>query len=415
MSSYASYEKVGKGARKLASAADEHDKEQGHYHTSRRDAAETHSSVKLAGAAKQHTIAIKNMQEFLEETAHDRSKEDPDFNLNGLAYVFHLLFMGTVPWANRVVSGSSLPEQSLAFVINCLRGVGQVFFMNNPLTGLIILIGLFVQSPRVAVYGIIGRISSNAFALALALDSGLVASGLFGYNGILCGLALATFYGDSWSAPLVFVTIFISMVSTVLFITLGRLLVPYKVPPFTLPFNIALFIYLLASANMPRLATDPIRLPAFPEYKTTAAQDMPAVSELVFLEAILKGVGQVFLADKTTSGIIITVGLFICSPITAFAALMGSLVGTSTALLTGAPVGAVASGLYGYNASLTFAALFGMWFCPSVITFAMSVFAAMLSNLLTDFVSGIFSPFGLPAATLPFCLCILLFDLIQVS
>jgi hypothetical protein len=44
-------------------------------------------------------------------------------------------------------------KRALAFCINCLRGVGQVFFMNNPLSGLVILAGLFVQSPRVATYG----------------------------------------------------------------------------------------------------------------------------------------------------------------------------------------------------------------------------------------------------------------------
>ena len=44
-------------------------------------------------------------------------------------------------------------KRVLSFIVNCLRGVGQVFFMNNPLSGLIILTGLFVQSPRVAFHG----------------------------------------------------------------------------------------------------------------------------------------------------------------------------------------------------------------------------------------------------------------------
>jgi hypothetical protein len=35
--------------------------------------------------------------------------------------------------------------------------------------------------------------------------------------------------------------------------------VPYKVPPFTLPFNIALLTYLLASANMHRFDAAPVR------------------------------------------------------------------------------------------------------------------------------------------------------------
>jgi len=133
----------------------------------------------------------------------------------------------------------------------------------------------------------------------------------------------------------------------------------------------------------------------------------------VLIEAVFKGVGQVWLADKMEAGVIITAGIFICSPITAFAALMGSLVGTATAIATGAPITAIASGLYGYNSSLTFGCIFGMWFCPSRVTLVVSIFAAVLATVMTDFMSGIFAPFGLPAATLPFCICALLFDLIQ--
>lgn len=244
----------------------------------------------------------------------------------------------------------------------------------------------------------------------LGLDTGLISSGLFGYNAILVGLALATFHGDSWSWSLVLATVFISVLSSLLFISLGRLLVPYKVPPFTLPFNLALFIYLVASFNMLRLETSPVRPPSLPQH-TTQLVEMP--SGWVFFEAVFKGVGQVWLADNLAAGIIITAGLALCSPITAFAAVVGSLVGSATALITGAPVTAIASGLYGYNSALTFGCIFGMWFCPSSVTFCVSIFAAVLATVMTDFVSGLFAPYGLPAATVPFCFCALLFDLIQ--
>jgi urea transporter len=184
--------------------------------------------------------------------------------------------------------------------------------MNNPATGLFIVVALFVQSPRVAIYGMIGLVSNNAFAQALSFDSGLISAGLFGYNGLLMGLALATFHGDGWGVAVMFVTIFLSMVSTILFVTLGRLLVPYKVPPFTLPFNIGLLMYLLASANMLRLKSPSVRPPALPHYAYSQEVEIP--TSLVVFEAIFKGVGQVFLADNTTSGVIITFGLCLCSP-----------------------------------------------------------------------------------------------------
>ena len=262
--------------------------------------------------------------------------------------------------------------------------------------------------------GVIGLASSNVFAHLLCFDDGLISSGLFGYNAVLVGLALATFHGDSWSWSLILAIVFVSVLSALLFVSLGRLLVPYKAPPFTLPFNLALFIFLVASYKMLRLEALPVRTPALP-YTGGAQEAEPGQpSADVLIEAVFKGVGQVWLADKTEAGVIITAGILICSPITAFAALMGSLVGSATAIATGAPIAAIASGLYGYNSSLTFGCIFGMWFCPSKMTLVVAISAAALAAVMTDFVSGIFAPIGLPAATLPFCICALLLDLIQV-
>ena len=42
------------------------------------------------------------MQEFLSETAHNKTILDPEFDVAGISYVFRLLLMGTMPWANRV-------------------------------------------------------------------------------------------------------------------------------------------------------------------------------------------------------------------------------------------------------------------------------------------------------------------------
>jgi hypothetical protein len=50
------------------------------------------------------------------------------------------LLNGTMPeWSQRTERNPALD-----FVDYCLRGVGQVCFMNNPITGLAILVGMFV-------------------------------------------------------------------------------------------------------------------------------------------------------------------------------------------------------------------------------------------------------------------------------
>ena len=111
LSSYASYEKVAKGARRMASAPEGHETRQRTSTAADRGAAGDASMLSRGGLGSQSVLsggnsmqiaAVNNLQAFLKETSHDASKIDPDFDLAGVSYVFRLLFMGTMPWANRV-------------------------------------------------------------------------------------------------------------------------------------------------------------------------------------------------------------------------------------------------------------------------------------------------------------------------
>ena len=63
--------------------------------------------------------------------------------------------LGTMPrlnrrWANR---------PGLDFINYNLRGIGQVIFVNNPLSGLLILLALFIQSPWIGLMSLVGVVS----------------------------------------------------------------------------------------------------------------------------------------------------------------------------------------------------------------------------------------------------------------
>ena len=119
LSSYASYDQVAKGVRRMGGqpSGRQESKDRNSAHsidspTPLRTPATT-TAASLPGFQSSHSAftatavlkknaAIENLQAFLLETAHDAGKLDPDFNLAGIMYVFKLLFMGTMPWANRV-------------------------------------------------------------------------------------------------------------------------------------------------------------------------------------------------------------------------------------------------------------------------------------------------------------------------
>ena len=97
------------------------------------------------------------------------------------------------------------------------------------------------------------------------------------------------------------------------------------------------------------------------------------------------------------------VGMAICSPISAFFALIGSAISTLTALGLGASSASVYAGLWGYSAVLSSIAVGGMFFVMnSVSSFSYAVLASIFSAVIHGAVASFMAPFGLPALTFPF-------------
>ena len=51
-----------------------------------------------------------------------------------------------------------------------LRGTSQVMFVNSPLSGILIVLGLFIQNPWWAISGCLGTVVSTLTALILSQD-----------------------------------------------------------------------------------------------------------------------------------------------------------------------------------------------------------------------------------------------------
>ena len=102
--------------------------------------------------------------------------------------------------------------------------MGQVAFMNNPLTGALVLVATFVQNEAIAIYGLIGVVTCGILVEMLGLDQSLFQNGLMGFNGHLVGLALATFSSPKlWDdGSMIFPTVMFSGFSVILFQAIAR-------------------------------------------------------------------------------------------------------------------------------------------------------------------------------------------------
>ncbi len=139
----------------------------------------------------------------------------------------------------------------------------------------------------------------------------------------------------------------------------------------------------------------------------TAAGANPVVR---FVDAVLRGFGQVMFQNSPITGLFFLVGLFVGGWQFGTYALLACVVSTGTANWLGVPQGAIGAGLYGYNAVLVGVALVfyldDNWtFIPYVVlgAFAACIASAAIGNLL--------GTWQIPALTGPFVVTIWIFAL----
>ncbi|XP_061463388.1 urea transporter 1 isoform X1 [Rhineura floridana] len=293
-----------------------------------------------------------------------------------------------------------------------LRGVSQVMFVSNPLSGLIMIAGFLVQSPWLTLTCCIGVIVSTLTALILSQERAAIAAGLYGYNGVLVGMLLAVFSDKGeyywW---LLLPVVLMSMTCPLFTSALGSLFSKWDLPVFTLPFNLALSLFVATTGHYN---------PFFP---TTLIQPITSVPNITWREAqaslllqsIPVGVGQVYGCDNPWTGGIVLVALFISSPLIFIHAAIGSALGVPAALSLATPFNKIYAGLWNYNSCLSCIAIGGMFYALTWQTFLLTLACALFTAYTGGALANMFSVFGMPLGTWPFCLSSLTFLLLTTT
>ena len=338
-----------------------------------------------------------------------------------------LLLLNTAPRMFNHMRGNKLRD----LIINAIpRGAGQVCFMNNPWSGLLMVAGLAINmTPQYTLFGVAGLVLSTVFAAWLRVGWAPIRSGLFGYNGILVGYSLPILmYGVNDSDASLrsilssaFAVVLFSFLCVILTISLGNLMVPsISCPPFTLPFNISAMLYYLCVASSQAFILNASGQPA-PHYRLIAGDRYWQAweNEAYFangwevIQVVFRGVSQVFLCDYWPSGVIVVCALALCSRISACMAVWGSGVGMLTGMFFGASKADIFLGLWGYNSVLACIAVGGMFFVMSARTFMLATACAFLCAVLQGAMMVLLAPSGVATLTMPFCLGTIVFVLVQ--
>jgi urea transporter len=325
---------------------------------------------------------------------------------------------GTMPaWAARAER-----TPPVAFVDSCLRGVGQVCFMNNPITGLAILVAMFVGEAWLGFAGALGLVVSTLTAIALGMDRAAIRAGLFGFNGVLVGAGLSLFLEPDWDVLVMVWIVLGAALSTILHAALANVFLgAWAVPPFTLAFNFVTLMFLVGALNYANGRVGGLIAPGDAQVTEgevgtalrSAAEAATANDIEGVLNAILRGISQLFFANSVVAGILIVLGIAVCSRIAAGFALVGSAVGMLTGLALGADGVAIYNGLWGFNSFDAALAVGGVFFVLTWRVGVLAVGCAVLAALLFGAIASLFVPWGLPALTLPFVFATLTFVLLK--
>ena len=212
------------------------------------------------------------------------------------------------------------------------RGISQIFLLNNVITGILFLAGAFYNSWLIGTGAVIGVLTGTFTALLFKYKRDDINHGLYGYNGALVGLATVYFFG--FSMPSVIALFFGAILSSIIM----HFMIKRKLPPFTAPFIISTWIVMAIILTCKIIPLQSAQL--------------PNAGNLEIIPALSRGIGQVMFQENIFAGIILFIGILVCSRISALYALLGTGIGVIVAFMCSFPLSMINVGLFGFNGVL---------------------------------------------------------------
>lgn len=252
------------------------------------------------------------------------------------------------------------------------RGIGQVMFQNNALSGLLMLIGIFLNSWQMGILAVSGNIISTLTAYFSGYGCDDIKNGLYGFNGTLVGIASGVFMELSLSSLL------LMTVASCMSTWIARLFsFQRSLPGFTAPFILSVWILL--------------------GFCTWIVPDILLVSDTVtdttqginYFQTFSFGIGQVMFQGNIWTGLFFLIGILVNSRTAVFYTVFGALLPIPLAFLLGIDAEMLNMGLMGYNGVLCALALGGktwksfVWALCSVLLSVVLQFAGIKLGITT--------------------------------
>ncbi len=292
-----------------------------------------------------------------------------------------------------------------------LNSYSQVFFSTNKILGLVLLLVSFFDL-WLGLSAVVSVLVANIVAYLLGYDRSSIVKGLYGFNSLLTGLAIATFFAPSWKALLL--VVLVAILTLFISIVLQGVLAKYGLPYLSLPFLFAVWMVLLGLSDFSSLGISlrgiythnelyslgGIRLVNIYDFITNL--QLPAGLKTYFLS-----LSAIFFQYNVLVGVAIALGLLLYSRHLFLMSLIGFYVAYWFYQFIGVPVEELNYTYFGFNYILTAIALGGFFIIPSWRSLAWLLVIIPTLVVITIGVGKLFALFSLPVYSLPFNLAVL--------
>jgi urea transporter len=297
----------------------------------------------------------------------------------------------------------ALPKGGFTSVfLASLKGISQVLFIENAISGFIILIAITIASFPLGIIAFLSSLIGLLVAKIGGAQENSICTGMYGYNSVLTGMAIALFLtGPSkWIIALVGAAI-----AAIFSAMMMHFMKNVALPILTFPFIILTWFLLLASYRLKVFHLSESLVP-----KSLSHWELNIKGEIDWMVGFFDGIGQIFFLDHALSGALLFIAVFWAGWKLGAYAVIGNAVALLMAYGLGAEHSLILIGLYGYNAILTCMAVTMVYGTNSNrFRIISGIVAACLTVPLAGSISTWLLPYGLPPLTLPFVLSTWLF------
>ncbi|GIO30100.1 MULTISPECIES: urea transporter [Paenibacillus] len=278
-----------------------------------------------------------------------------------------------------------------------LKGISQVIFIENAVTGLLVLIAIFLASVPVGIIALLSSLIGACIGWFGGMDKTIVRQGLMGFNPALAGIAIAINLTGGYRWPIALAGAVITAFVTAAMMHFMR---NAGIPVFTFPYIVVSWFVLLASYRLGSIRLNPTLVP-----QDLSNWKLHQEGTFNWISGLVRGIGQVYFQGGFWSGVIILAGVVWGGRKIGLFTVIGSAIACLTVYGLSGEITLLNAGLYGYNAVLTILAVGVVFDAGSRMAQVTGIIAAIVSVPVTASIDSWLLPYGLPAFTFPFVLC----------